>query len=84
MTDLKLLTPLTTDAFDFKNRVFMAPMTRARSPDRVANERTALYYAQRATAGLIITEGTQISAQAIGWTNTPGIHTAEQIEGWRK
>jgi N-ethylmaleimide reductase len=58
-------------------------MTRARTPDRVANELTALYYAQRATAGLIISEGTQISEQGIGWTNTPGIHTAEQIEGWR-
>ncbi len=84
MTDLKLLTPLKTDTFEFKNRVFMAPMTRGRSPDRLANDLTARYYAQRATAGLIITEGTQISEQAIGWTNTPGIHTAEQIEGWQK
>ena len=84
MTELKLLTPLKTEMFEFKNRVFMAPMTRARSPDHVANELTANYYAQRATAGLIISEGTQISEQAIGWTNTPGIHTAEQIEGWRK
>jgi N-ethylmaleimide reductase len=84
MTELKLLTPLKTKTFEFKNRVFMAPMTRARSRDRVANDLTALYYAQRATAGLIISEGTQISEQAIGWTNTPGIHTDEQIEGWRK
>jgi N-ethylmaleimide reductase len=84
MTDLKLLTPPKTDTFEFRNRVFMAPMTRARTPDRVANELTALYYAQRATAGLIISEGTQISEQGIGWTNTPGIHTPEQVEGWRK
>lgn len=84
MTDLKLLSPLKTDAFEFKNRVFMAPMSRGRSPDRVANELTAHYYAQRATAGLIITEGTQISEQAIGWTNSPGIHTEDQIKGWRK
>ncbi|MBH0115187.1 alkene reductase [Novosphingobium sp. YJ-S2-02] len=84
MTDLKLLTALKTDTFEFKNRVFMAPMTRARTPDHVANDRTALYYSQRASAGLIISEGTQISEQAIGWTNTPGIHTSEQIEGWRK
>ena len=84
MTDLNLLTPLKTDTFEFKNRVFMAPMTRGRSPDRVANELTARYYAQRATAGLIISEGTQISEQAICWANTPGIHTDEQIEGWRK
>lgn len=59
-------------------------MSRSRSPDRVANELTARYYAQRATAGLIITEGTQISEQAIGWTNSPGIYTDEHIEGWRK
>lgn len=84
MTEMKLLAPLKTDAFEFRNRVFMAPMTRGRSPDRVANDLTARYYAQRASAGLIISEGTQISEQAIGWTNTPGIHTAEQIEGWRK
>lgn len=84
MTDLKLLSPLKTDTFEFKNRVFMAPMTRGRNPDRVANDLTARYYAQRAGAGLIISEGTQISEQAIGWTNTPGIHTPEQIEGWRK
>lgn len=84
MTDLKLLAPLKTDTFEFRNRVFMAPMTRARTPDRVANDLTALYYAQRATAGLIISEGTQISEQGIGWTSTPGIHTAEQIQGWRK
>ena len=84
MAALKLLSPLKTDAFEFKNRVFMAPMSRSRSPDRVANELTARYYAQRATAGLIITEGTQISEQAIGWTNSPGIYTDEHIEGWRK
>lgn len=84
MTELKLLSPLKTDTFEFQNRVFMAPMTRGRSPDRVANDLTAHYYAQRASAGLIISEGTQISEQAIGWANTPGIHTAEQIEGWRK
>lgn len=59
-------------------------MTRGRSKDQVANELTATYYAQRASAGLIFTEGTQISAQAVGWTNTPGIYTPKQIEGWKK
>ncbi|MCK9796468.1 alkene reductase [Pseudomonas sp. MAFF 302030] len=84
MEKLKLLTPLSNIELTFKNRVFMAPMTRGRSKDQIANELTATYYAQRATAGLIFTEGTQISAQAVGWTNTPGIYTPEQIAGWKK
>ncbi|WP_339428280.1 MULTISPECIES: alkene reductase [unclassified Pseudomonas] len=84
MENLKLLTPLSNKELTFKNRVFMAPMTRGRSNDQVANELTATYYAQRASAGLIFTEGTQISAQAVGWTNTPGIYTPEQIAGWKK
>lgn len=84
MEKLKLLTPLGNKELTFKNRIFMAPMTRGRSKDQVANELTAMYYAQRASAGLIFTEGTQISAQAVGWTNTPGIYTAEQIAGWKK
>ncbi|PRX09703.1 UNVERIFIED_ORG: N-ethylmaleimide reductase [Martelella mediterranea] len=84
MPTSKLLSAVGNAELTFKNRVFMAPMTRARSEDHVANELTATYYAQRASAGLIFTEGTQISSQAIGWTNTPGIHTAEQIAGWKK
>lgn len=84
MNSDKLLTELRNGQLTFKNRVFMAPMTRGRSTDRVANDLTATYYAQRASAGLIITEGTQISEQGIGWTNTPGIHTPQQIEGWKK
>lgn len=84
MENSKLLTPLSNKELTFKNRVFMAPMTRARSRDHVANELTAKYYAQRASAGLIFTEGTQISAQAVGWTNTPGIYTPEQVAGWKK
>ncbi|KAG8148882.1 alkene reductase [Burkholderia catarinensis] len=84
MENLELLTSLSNKELTFKNRVFMAPMTRGRSKDQVANELTATYYAQRASAGLIFTEGTQISAQAVGWTNTPGIYTPEQIAGWKK
>jgi N-ethylmaleimide reductase len=84
MEKLKLLTPLSNKALTFKNRVFMAPMTRGRSKDQVANELTATYYAQRASAGLIFTEGTQISPQAVGWTNTPGIYTPAQIAGWKQ
>lgn len=84
MENFKLLTPLNGNEINFKNRVFMAPMTRGRSTDQVANDLTATYYAQRASAGLIFTEGTQISDQAVGWANTPGIYTPEQIAGWKK
>ncbi|WP_338641793.1 alkene reductase [Burkholderia pyrrocinia] len=84
MENRKLLSPLRNKELTFKNRVFMAPMTRGRSKNQVASELTATYYAQRASAGLIFTEGSQISAQAVGWTNTPGIYTAEQIAGWKK
>jgi N-ethylmaleimide reductase len=62
----------------------MAPLTRSRAgPGNVPNELNALYYAQRATAGLIISEATQISPEGQGYISTPGIHSAEQIEGWK-
>lgn len=63
----------------------MAPMTRSRSanPDNVATELTAHYYKQRATAGLIITEGTFISKEAVGVINVPGIYSQEQVKGWK-
>lgn len=66
-----------------RNRVVMAPLTRSRAPHDVADERIALYYAQRATAGLIVTEGTPISREGQGYLFNPGIFTAEQIAGWR-
>ncbi|SUJ14250.1 N-ethylmaleimide reductase [Shewanella algae] len=68
------------------NRVVMPPMTRSRAsqPGDVANEMMATYYAQRAGAGLIVSEGTQISAMAKGYAWTPGIYTPEQIAGWRR
>lgn len=63
----------------------MAPMTRCRSvQNNVPNDLMATYYGQRASAGLIITEATQISTQGIGYPYTPGIHTSEQVEGWKK
>jgi len=67
------------------NRIVMAPMTRARSANEgnVATELTAAYYAQRATAGLIISEGTFISEEGIGFINVPGIYTQPQIKGWK-
>lgn len=66
-----------------RNRIVMAPMTRSRAPHDVADERTALYYAQRATAGLIVTEGTPISREGQGYLFNPGIYNAAQIDGWR-
>src|SRR5467141_3721642 len=67
------------------HRVVMAPMTRARStqPGDVPNALNALYYAQRASAALIVTEATQISPQGKGYSFTPGIYSPEQVAGWR-
>jgi len=62
----------------------MAPMTRARTPTTVPNASNATYYAQRAGAGLLITEATQVSIQGRGSWATPGIHTPEQVDGWRR
>lgn len=68
-----------------KNRIVMPPLTRARSsqPGNVPNALMAEYYAQRADAGLIIAEATDISADAKGYSQTPGVHSREQIAGWR-
>jgi N-ethylmaleimide reductase len=67
------------------NRIVMAPMTRSRSANsgNVATALTALYYKQRSSAGLIITEGTFISKEAVGVVNVPGIYTKEQVQGWK-
>lgn len=69
-----------------KSRIVMAPMTRARAsqPGDIPNDLMAEYYAQRASAGLIITEATQISPQGKGYSFTPGIYSPLQIEGWKK
>lgn len=66
------------------NRIAMAPMTRNRAPENTATPMMAEYYAQRAGAGLIITEGAQISEQAVGYPATPGIYNAAQVEGWQQ
>lgn len=79
-----LFTPIQIGPYALPNRIFMAPMTRNRAANgNVAHELTAQYYAQRASAGLIISEASQISPQGIGYPGTPGIHSKEQIEGWR-
>jgi N-ethylmaleimide reductase len=84
MTNLKLLSPAIIGEIQLPNRMIMAPLTRCRAgvgyiPQRI----NALYYAQRATAGLIISEATQVSANGIGYPNTPGIYTEAQIAGWK-
>ncbi len=68
------------------NRIIMAPLTRMRSqqPGNIPHDLNAEYYTQRASAGLIISEATQISQQGQGYPATPGIHTNEQINGWKK
>ncbi|HIP31110.1 MAG TPA: hypothetical protein EYG93_03365 [Sulfurospirillum arcachonense] len=69
---------------ELKNRIAMAPMTRSRTKKGdVPTTLNAKYYAQRASAGLIITEATQISLQGQGHADTPGIYTQEQVDGWK-
>jgi N-ethylmaleimide reductase len=80
----RLFSPVHLGAVELPNRILMAPMTRARTPTTVPNAANATYYTQRAGAGLILTEATQVSIQGRGAWATPGIHTAEQIAGWRK
>jgi N-ethylmaleimide reductase len=80
-----LLQPIKIGAYELKNRVVMAPLTRRRADDNLApQDMMATHYGQRASAGLIIAEATQISEHAQGYLNTPGIYTDEQIEGWIK
>ncbi|WP_424983109.1 alkene reductase [Maritalea sp. S77] len=83
---MTLLNATRIGAIDVDNRVVMAPMTRSRStqPGDVPNEMMAEYYAQRASAGMIITEATQITPEGKGYSFTPGIHSAEQIAGWKR
>ena len=81
----ELNSPLTLGALELKNRVIMAPLTRSRATDdRVPTPMMAEYYAQRASAGLIISEATVISEEANGYRNTPGLFTDAQVEGWQQ
>ncbi|RUA34114.1 MAG: alkene reductase [Bacteroidetes bacterium] len=83
----ELLKPIKLRDLTLKNRVIMAPMTRSRAdnPGKVPTaDLQGKYYQQRASAGLIITEGSQVSEKAVGYVNTPGIHTKVQTEGWKE
>jgi len=79
-----LLSPFRLGDLQLANRVVMAPMTRCRAEGHIPNELMARYYVQRSSAGLMVTEATQVSPLSIGYPNTPGIHSAEQVAGWRK
>ncbi|HEX8605538.1 MAG TPA: alkene reductase [Pseudoduganella sp.] len=80
-----LFDPITIGALTLKNRVVMAPLTRARATNegRVPNTLMAEYYAQRASAGLILSEATSVTPQGVGYEHTPGIWSDEQVEGWK-
>ena len=83
--DQALLSPFALGDLSLKNRVVLAPMTRARAgEERTPNDLMAEYYAQRASAGLLITEATTISTQANGWVQSPGIYADAHTEGWKK
>ena len=79
-----LFAPFDIGKLTLPNRIVMAPLTRRRSgPGNVPTELNALHYAQRASAGLIIAEASQVSPQGYGYLGSPGIHTDEQVEGWK-
>src|SRR6478735_6508429 len=80
-----LFQPVQVGRYHLRHRIVMAPLTRSRSrqPGNVPTALNACYYAQRASAALIISEATQVSMQGQGYAWTPGIHSRDQIEGWR-
>ena len=81
-----LFDPITIGDITLKNRVVMAPLTRARATGggRVPNALMAKYYEQRATAGLILSEATAVTPQGVGYADTPGLWSDEQVEGWKQ
>ena len=80
----KLFSKTKLGNLELKNAIVMAPMTRSRALNNIPNDLIATYYAQRAGAGLIVTEGTSPSPNGLGYARIPGILTKEQIEGWKK
>src|SRR6202049_4020241 len=81
-----LFVPYRLGPFNLRHRIVMAPLTRARGrpPGTVPGSLAACYYAQRASAALIVTEATQVSMQGQGYAWTPGIHSHEQVEAWHR
>ena len=83
--EINLFSPLKAGALTLKNRIVMAPLTRARAGEsRLPNDLMMEYYTQRASAGLIISEATAISKQGYGWMNAPALYDDAQQEGWKK
>jgi N-ethylmaleimide reductase len=83
-TTRDLFTPIEVGPLTLPNRIVMAPLTRSRAgPGNVPTALSALYYAQRASAGLIISEATQVAPEGQGYISTPGIYSAEQVAGWK-
>ena len=84
MSDVNLFSPCRLGPLALPNRVVMAPMTRNRAgADNAPTALNATYYAQRAGAGLIVAEASQVSPQGLGYPGTPGIHSADQVAGWK-
>lgn len=81
---MSLFSPIRVGALDLPSRIVMAPMTRNRSPGQVPTALNAEYYAQRAGAGLIVTEGTTPDASGRGYIDIPGLYEAAHVEGWRQ
>src|SRR5277367_4672572 len=79
----KIFTPYTLGQQTLKTRIVMAPMTRSRAINNIPNELMAEFYLQRATAGLLITEGTSPSPNGLGYARIPGIFSDAQITGWK-
>jgi N-ethylmaleimide reductase len=84
MSNKLLFSPYRLGSIELKNRVVMSPMTRSRAIGNVPNDLMATYYGQRATAGLIVTEGTSPSPNGLGYARIPGLFDAAQVEGWKK
>src|SRR5579871_2214678 len=84
MSTNKLFSHYQLGKIELKNRIVMSPMTRSRAIENIPNEVIAAYYAQRADAGLIITEGTSPSPNGLGYARIPGLFNAEQARGWKK
>jgi N-ethylmaleimide reductase len=85
VTNIDLFSPISLGDLKLPNRVIMAPLTRNRAamPGNVPRAMNATYYAQRSSAGLIISEAAQVSPEGIGYPATPGLHSEEQVQGWR-
>src|SRR3972149_1221948 len=83
--NITLFSPIQLGPYTLPNRTAMAPMTRNRAGEgNVPGALVVEYYTQRVSAGLIITEGSQLSPQGVGYPATPGIHSAAQVDGWKK